>query len=107
MSSRCLALHETENHFITVAEWSSEVTGTSYEVGVREKDSAGMGAFDLVASYLRSESEALEIGKRVEQLSTDGRSIKEIRATLGGDNVVDQLFNRLIDSQHASKGGAQ
>ena len=103
MSSRRIAIHETANHYVTVAEWNSEVTGMSYEVGVREKDSAGMGAFDLVASYVRSEPEVLEIGRRVERLSNEGKSIKEIRAALGGETVVDRLFDRLIDSQHARK----
>jgi hypothetical protein len=103
VSSRRIAFHETANHFITVAEWNSEVTGTSYEVGVREKHVEGRGAFDLVASYVRSEAEILETGKRVEQLSNEGRSIQEIREALGGETVVDRLFDRLIDAQHERK----
>ena len=98
--SRRIALYETAAHWITVAEWNSEVTGMSYEVGVREKDAAGMGAFDLVASYVRSEAEIQEIGKRVAQLSAEGKSIPEIRTALGGETVVDRLVDRIIDSQH-------
>lgn len=79
---------EGKTHFITVASWRGE-WGLSYEVGVRDMKN---GQFDLVASYLSTESQALRIADEVASLLSE-KSLDEIKGKYPGFmNYVTKWF---------------
>ena len=88
--SICIGSHVTELHRITIAEWDSDVTGRSYEVGIREHSNPSN--FDLVAMYLRSRRAAEEIGKVAAQLSRDGCDILQIKTACEDGNWLDRML---------------
>lgn len=66
--------------FITVAKWTG-YWGESYEVGMRDLK---LNKFKLIASYLKTEKEAIEIGKAAKVLCEGGTNMDTINTLFPG-----------------------